>query len=517
MKEFNITGVCIPNMHYMVDLGEKIDNITKIIQKGKYFTINRARQYGKTTIMSQIYERFKNEYLVIEISFEGLDDNAFSSTKNFCESFINLISKRLKFNNVSSKIIKKWEENKSNLEKLEELSDKITTLIKTVNKETILMIDEVDKSSNNQLFLHFLGMLRTKYLDRDRGLDKTFKSVILAGVYDIKNLKLKILPGEEKKYNSPWNIAADFDVEMSFNPYEISTMLLEYEKDHNIGMNIKAISNEIYKYTSGYPFLVSKLCKMIDEKLKKNWTLEGVEEAIKLLLQDNNTLFDDLIKNVENNNELNNAIYNLIVENESIQYNAYAHSIGVMYGIFKNKDGRLSMDNKIFEILLYNYMIAKKHLEEVGKRLNNYTSTGMYEKEDGTLDIKKALIKYQEYMKNLYNNFDKDFIERQGRLLLLAFFKPVLNGKGFYFVESQTGFEQRQDVIITYGHKKYIIELKIWRGEEYHKKGISQLQGYMEIENTKKGYLVIYNKNKDKEYKNETIIIGDKKIFMVWV
>jgi hypothetical protein len=76
------------------------------------------------------------------------------------------------------------------------------------------MIDEVDKSSNNQLFLSFLGMLRDKFLLRNMGKDKTFHSVTLAGVHDVKSLKIR--PDEEQKYNSPWNIAADFDIDMIF-------------------------------------------------------------------------------------------------------------------------------------------------------------------------------------------------------------------------------------------------------------------------------------------------------------
>lgn len=517
MKKFNITGVCIPNKNYMVNVNNKIDKIINLIEDEEYFTINRARQYGKTTVMNQLYQALKDQYLVISISFEGLGDYAFSSENEFCDSFINLVSKELQFSLVDETIIEQWESYKSDLHKFEELSKKITNLINVVDQEVIIMIDEVDKSSDNQLFLHFIGMLRTKYLARNVGRDQTFKSVILAGVYDVKNLKLKIRNDNGEKYNSPWNIAADFDIDMFFNPYEISTMLLEYEKDYHTGMNIEIISNEIYKYTSGYPFLVSKLCKIIDEKLEKNWILKGIEDAVKILLQEKNTLFDDLIKNVDNHEELYHAIYNLIVENENIPYNMDAYQLGIIYSIFKNNNGRLAVHNKIFEIRLYNYMIAKKHLEEVGKRLSNYTATGLYENEDGTLDIKRALIKYQEYMKTIYGKFDKDFIERQGRLLLLAFFKPVINGKGFYFVESQTGFEQRQDVVITYGNQKYIIELKIWRGEEYHKKGIVQLQGYMEIENANEGYLVIYNKNEDKEYKTCNYNIGEKEIFMVWV
>lgn len=71
----------------------------------------------------------------------------------------------------------------------------------------------------NQVFLDFLSQLRAGYIDRD--LEPTFKSVILAGVYDIKNLKHKLRNEDEHKYNSPWNITADFNVDMSFSQKDI--------------------------------------------------------------------------------------------------------------------------------------------------------------------------------------------------------------------------------------------------------------------------------------------------------
>lgn len=89
------------------------------------------------------------------------------------------------------------------------------------------MIDEVDKSSDNQIFLSFLGLLREKYLKCQQGKDDTFQSVILAGVYDVKTLKLKLHPQEESKYNSPWNIAVDFYMDMSFSAKDIQGMLQE--------------------------------------------------------------------------------------------------------------------------------------------------------------------------------------------------------------------------------------------------------------------------------------------------
>lgn len=68
------------------------------------------------------------------------------------------------------------------------------------------MIDEIDQSSNNQLFLSLLGMLRNKYLLRNEGKDYTFHSVILTRVHDVKSLKVKMPPDEEHKYNSHWGI-----------------------------------------------------------------------------------------------------------------------------------------------------------------------------------------------------------------------------------------------------------------------------------------------------------------------
>lgn len=89
--------------------------------------------------------------------------------------------------------------------------------------------DEVDKSSDNQIFLSFLGLLREKYLKCQQGKDVTFHSVILAGVYDIKTLKLKLHPQEESKYNSLWNIADNNQMYMKVssdrNQFIVSGML----------------------------------------------------------------------------------------------------------------------------------------------------------------------------------------------------------------------------------------------------------------------------------------------------
>lgn len=63
MKEFNTTGLCIAKKHYMVDISEKLEQIIPLIEKDKYFTINRSRQYGKTTTLNALCEKFCSEIL----------------------------------------------------------------------------------------------------------------------------------------------------------------------------------------------------------------------------------------------------------------------------------------------------------------------------------------------------------------------------------------------------------------------------------------------------------------------
>ena len=37
----------------------------------------------------------------------------------------------------------------------------------------------------------------------------------------------------------------------------------------------------------------------------------------------------------------------------------------------------------------------------------------------------------------------------------------------------------RTDVIVDYRGEQYLIELKIWRGREYHSRGEQQITGYL--------------------------------------
>ncbi len=322
-RTFNITADCKPSLHYMVDITDRLEQIKKMIDAGQYFTINRARQYGKTTTLRALAKYLVQDYVVVS--------------------------------------------------------------------------------------LDFLSQLRGYYIDRD--VTPAFQSVILAGVYDIKNIKRKIRSDEDHKNNSPWNmregneenesllsfddcprdhkepapydIAAKFRVDMSFSQKDITGMLEEYEKDYHTGMDIDTMAGLIYDYTAGYPYLVSWLCKCIDEDIsgsrdfpdrRSAWTKAGFLEAEKLLLNDKNTLFESLVNKLTDYPELKNVLYELLFTGKAIPYNPLNKYIETaeMFGFIKNENGSAVISNRIFEAVLYNLFISEEYMDskmpDCGKR-----------------------------------------------------------------------------------------------------------------------------------------------------
>lgn len=362
-KYFNTAGLCVPDLHYMVKIDNKIKQIDKLISKGSYFTINRPRQFGKTTTLNTLEMNLESKYLVISISFEGFGDIIFTNEKDFCNKFIDLMEYSLEFQ--GKEYISILTSLNINIKNLGDLSRLITLFIKNVNKDVVLIIDEVDKSSNNQLFLSFLGMLRNKYLLKATKKDLTFRSVILAGVHDVKTLKIKLRTDDETKYNSPWNIAVNFKVDMSFNSSEIESMLIEYCVDNNLEMDTKLLADKLYYYTSGYPFLVSRICQIIDEDIleenRVSWSIELIDLGLKRLLKEESTLFDDLFKNIENNSELSDFIFDIVFNGDIKQFNKDNPLIYLanLYGIIKEDDGTCKLSNRVFEQRIYNYFSSK--------------------------------------------------------------------------------------------------------------------------------------------------------------
>ena len=499
----------------MVDSPERFAAVERLIDKGSYFTINRARQYGKTTTLQAIRRRLSDKYLIIKTSFEGIGDLSFQDEVSFSRMFSKLMGRELPEAAENLFLKEYWEKAGAKDSDLDTLSEDIRRFCQLSAQPVVLLIDEVDQSSNNQLFVKFLGVLRNLYLRRDdNGMNSTFYSVILAGVYDVKNLKLKIRSDDESKYNSPWNIAAEFNVDMTFHPAEIAQMLNDYEQDVHTGMDIQAVSEEIYHYTNGYPFLVSYICKLIDEQYSQQWNAEGILLAVKYIVQGGSTLMDDFSKNLENNPDFREFMYQVAINGEEPLFTLLNPmvSMGNMFSYIQNRNGRVAIHNLIFEEALYLYYTIDYTLKNASRMVSfqgNYIVNGQ-------LKMEYILTRFRDLMYEEYREEDGKFLERQGRLIFLSFLKPIINGMGFYYVEPQTRDNRRMDLVVTYGKEEFVVELKIWRGDKYERTGLEQLSEYLAVRGRHEGYLVTFDFSKNKaDREPEWVEFNGTRIFCV--
>lgn len=161
---------------------------------------------------------------------------------------------------------------------------------------------------------------------------------------------------------------------MNFTRTDIEGMLISYENNYHTGMNIRLIAGLIYDYTSGYPFLVSRLCKIMDEKICEKdtfpdkssaWSKDGFQEALKVLLSEANTLFDDMRKKLSDIPQLKKMLYELLYEGQTFLYNTDDNELDIaeMLGYIRNDNGKVIVANRIFETRLYNLFISEERMQ----------------------------------------------------------------------------------------------------------------------------------------------------------
>ena len=184
MRYFNTEGLCKPDEHYMVRLDDRLACIKNtLVDRKKYFVINRGRQYGKTTTLAALEEYLKDDYIVLSLDFQQMGTEDFADAATFAHAFAGILIETLEINGLDDReelmepLTEIMERDNNSLK---ELFRRLSRMCRNSAQPIVLMIDEVDSASNNQVFIEFLAQLRGYYLKRDKM--PIFHSVVLAGV-----------------------------------------------------------------------------------------------------------------------------------------------------------------------------------------------------------------------------------------------------------------------------------------------------------------------------------------------
>lgn len=206
-------------------------------------------------------------------------------------------------------------------------------------------------------------------------------------------------------------------------------------------------------------------------------------------------------------------ILEILFSGKSVPFRPLNPVIGLaaMFGFIKNKDGEVVIANRVFETVLYNLYLSKEEIQK-----NEIYNASVREKNQfvigGHLNMRLVLEKFVEHYSSLYADSGERFVEESGRKLFLLYLQPIINGTGNYYIESRTRSMGRTDIIVDYYKEQYIIETKIWRGQEYNNRSELQVAGYLEDYHKDTGYMLSFNFNKNKQVGVKEIVVGSKLI-----
>ena len=164
MREFNSTGLCVPRKHYMVDISGRVAQICTMVERGDYSCINRARQYGKTTTLAALERALEGDYAVASLDFQGLGHASFRTEGHFTRGFCRMLARTSVLPPRAAKEVGALARGDVDDLSLEDLFFVLSDWCAESERPVVLIVDEVDSVSGNQVFLDFLAQLRLQYL-----------------------------------------------------------------------------------------------------------------------------------------------------------------------------------------------------------------------------------------------------------------------------------------------------------------------------------------------------------------
>ena len=511
MRRFGTQGPVHPEKHYIVNRSAALDDFIERIKEGRYIVIFAPRQTGKTTFFQRALDELITEeptYLPIPLNFEVYKN---LSSSDFYEHLHRQIQRGIeqvfeKRNSTPSRALTEFLVNATftgHLSMLEFFWQFANLLDAEYNgQKIVLVIDEFDGIPQTVLS-DFLHTLRHIYIADE---PRCPYSISIIGVKSITQL-------DYDRSISPFNVQDEFYLP-NFTFEQVRELLGQYTAEVGQPFSIEAIE-AIHKQTAGQPFLVNRLAQILTETLEipktEAVTMTHFSQAHSLLLHERNTNLQHLTTNIRRNPRFERILMEITASDEGVPFNLRDDLLSELatYGVISaDADNSCEIANPIY---LYCILQAFKPTVNGLERqyLPENTRDGFldYLSPTGEIDLAASLDNFRDFIERAgfrilqVPDTPQEFV---GCYLLLAYLEQFVRlVGGFMHIEVQTG-RGRIDLLITHKQRKYVIETKIWRGEENYQKGKRQLAAYLKLEGAVEGYYIVFDHRVNPQPRAET-------------
>ena len=259
MRFFNTEGPVRPDDHYAIAPLDRmdVDELLILIRTNRYFVLHAPRQTGKTSTLIALRDllnsgsagNFRCVHIDSEVAQVARDD-----TEGGIHAILSMMaSQALLLGDDYLEDV--WPDMLAKAGPHDALRGVLMHWCLADPTPLVLLVDEIDSLVGDTL-LSVLRQLRAGYTHRPEGFPQ---SVVLCGVHDVRDYRIRSTEGEIIAGGSPFNIVAKSFRMCDFTEAETRALMAQHTEETGQRFS-EAAQGAVWTQTRGQPWLVNALC-----------------------------------------------------------------------------------------------------------------------------------------------------------------------------------------------------------------------------------------------------------------
>jgi len=484
---FNTAGPCLAENHYMIEPGRRLSQVRGLIDKGVYFVIHAPRQTGKTTLLRNLSRELTREglYAAVTVSLESFTE---ASVEKMMPQILANLENAAGYQLPAGMEPPAYQPFTAN--PAIALKEYLTSWSEGLSLPLVVFFDEID-ALPGPVLISILRQLRDGYTSRPAPFPH---SAALVGMRDVRDYKVDVR-NETKSLGtaSPFNIKDESLVLRDFTREETLELLEQHTAETGQRFEDDA-AEEVFTLSGGQPWLVNALAAQLTTRydalvpdrsvrVKKG----NVRDAKEILIERRDTHLDSLVDKLREE-RVKKVIEQILIGGISVDptYDgdfSYTRDLGLV----AVEGGVRKIANPI-----YGEIIPRVLTHQVQTSIPD--EPAWFVAKDGTLNIEKLIDGFLEFWRENGEVLLRGmtYQEAAPHLVFMAYLQRIVNSGGQINREFAIG-TKRADLVVHYGGKKDVIELKLWAGKKTEERGFEQVAAYAKRLGRDTGYLIIFD------------------------
>ena len=515
MRFFNTEGPVRPDDHYAIPPLDRVDvdELLALIRAKRYFVLHAPRQTGKTSALIALRDLlnsgeagdFRCVNVNVEVAQVARDDvvegmRAILSSLAMSAQFLG-----------DDYVEGMWSDTLADAGANNALRQVLARWCAADPTPLVLLVDEIDSLVGDTL-LSVLRQLRAGYEHRPAGFPQ---SVVLCGVRDIRDYRIRSSTGEVIAGGSPFNVAAKSLRMGDFTEAETRALVAQHTEETGQPFSPAAL-DAVWTQTRGQPWLVNALCAEACFENKagrdRSRTIEAddIHAAREELIIARRVHLDQLAHKLAE--ERVRRVVEPILSGGEAKHHVrdleYLRDLGLIDG---SEPPRIA-----------NPIYAEVVPRELGYVLQSSldVQTAWYVDADGRLNLTKLLTAFStffgEHAEHWLGRFS-EYPEAGPQLILQAYLHRVVNGGGR--IEREYGLGRgRTDLLLLWPREpgqpsdlweRFVVECKVLRDSDRRslaatvEQGVEQTSAYMAQCGAEEGHLVVIDRRGEDRRRGE--------------